>query len=176
MNLSKANYYADFVVYPLLLVGLGGATLIDTTLSQRIDWFSACLAGVAAWTLTEYMLHRFVLHRVRFLDRMHDAHHQTPTALIGTPTWLSVAFGGLALMPLWRHAEHDLAGGVTAGLVLGYLWYVSIHHMIHHWRIEHGTYLYRLKRRHAQHHYSPRPCNFGVTTSFWDRVFGSDVR
>jgi sterol desaturase/sphingolipid hydroxylase (fatty acid hydroxylase superfamily) len=28
-------------------------------------------------------------------------------------------------------------------------------------------------RRHAQHHYSTQPGNFGVTTAFWDRIFGT---
>jgi sterol desaturase/sphingolipid hydroxylase (fatty acid hydroxylase superfamily) len=48
-----------------------------------------------------------------------------------------------------------------------------VHHVLHHWRIRPGSHLYRWKRRHALHHYARRPCNFGVTAQFWDRVFGT---
>jgi sterol desaturase/sphingolipid hydroxylase (fatty acid hydroxylase superfamily) len=39
--------------------------------------------------------------------------------------------------------------------------------------VKRGGYLWRLKRRHTRHHYGKRPCNFGVVTSMWDRVFGT---
>jgi sterol desaturase/sphingolipid hydroxylase (fatty acid hydroxylase superfamily) len=55
--------------------------------------------------------------------------------------------------------------------MLGYLWYVSVHHMIHHWHPNHPSYLYTLKRRHAVHHHIDENANFGVTSVFWDRVF-----
>ena len=37
----------------------------------------------------------------------------------------------------------------------------------------HARYFYRLKRRHAQHHHVDGGRNFGVTTGFWDRIFGT---
>lgn len=64
-----------------------------------------------------------------------------------------------------------MATAATAGIMLGYLWYVSVHHALHHWRMEHASYLYTLKRRHALHHHGAETCNFGVTTGFWDRLF-----
>jgi sterol desaturase/sphingolipid hydroxylase (fatty acid hydroxylase superfamily) len=57
----------------------------------------------------------------------------------------------------------------------GYFWYAFVHHAIHHWHLRHDTYLYRLKRRHAQHHYTDEGGNFGVTNGFWDKVFGTDI-
>jgi sterol desaturase/sphingolipid hydroxylase (fatty acid hydroxylase superfamily) len=94
--------------------------------------------------------------------------------LVGTPTSLSLAaICAGALFPLWWEIGFDLASGTTAGLMLGYVWYVAVHHVLHHWRIYPGSYLYHWKRRHALHHYARQPCNFGVTTLFWDRVFGT---
>ena len=84
-------------------------------------------------------------------------------------SWIVVG----ALFPLWWGTGFDFASGITAGLMLGYIWYVGLHHLLHHWRIRPGSYLYHWKRRHALHHYARRPCNFGVTTQFWDRVFGT---
>jgi sterol desaturase/sphingolipid hydroxylase (fatty acid hydroxylase superfamily) len=60
--------------------------------------------------------------------------------------------------------------------MLGYLWYVSVHHIVHHWKAEPGTYAYALKRRHMLHHHFDDMGNFGVTSGFWDRVFGTDLK
>jgi sterol desaturase/sphingolipid hydroxylase (fatty acid hydroxylase superfamily) len=60
-------------------------------------------------------------------------------------------------------------------MILGYVAYAVMHHGLHHWRIAHGTYLYRAKRRHALHHASNDEGNFGVSSPLWDLVFGTDL-
>jgi sterol desaturase/sphingolipid hydroxylase (fatty acid hydroxylase superfamily) len=174
MQLSKAGYYADFIVYPLLLLPVGAVLLHDTP-PQAIAWLAACAAGVAGYSLLEYGLHRFLLHRVAPFRKLHDAHHAHPTALIGTPTWLSALIAVAVFLPLWWLAGLNLACGLTFGLILGYLWYVSLHHAVHRWPARAGTYLHRAKLRHGQHH-ARQACNFGVTTGVWDRLFGSARR
>lgn len=174
MRLSKAGYYADFFIYPLLLLPLGTALLCDSTPQQKIVWALACLLGIVGFTLLEYVMHRMVLHHVRPFRSMHELHHANPTAMIGTPTWLSAALiGGGVLAPLWWQAGWNVSSGVTFGLVLGYLWYVLVHHAIHRWPSSDGSYLHRVKRRHIQHHHARYPCNFGVTSNYWDRFFNS---
>jgi len=172
VHLSKIGYYADFFVYPTLLLLLGAFGLHDAPPVARADWLGAFVAGSAGWSLIEYLAHRFILHRVPLLRRLHEAHHAAPTASIGTPTWLSAAIllGGVFL-PLWREFGATLAGGFTAGLMLGYLWYVGVHHAVHRWRARPGSYLYRAKLRHALHHRGTPSCNFGVTAGGWDLVF-----
>jgi sterol desaturase/sphingolipid hydroxylase (fatty acid hydroxylase superfamily) len=54
----------------------------------------------------------------------------------------------------------------------GYLWYVSVHHSVHHWHPAHSGYLYYVKRNHAMHH-ADETHNFGVTSRFWDWVFST---
>ena len=174
MRLSKGGYFADFVVYPPVAAMLiAAAVRPGSPLSWR-ESILVCVAGVAVWTLLEYIIHRVVLHEVRYFATMHEMHHDDPGDFVGTPTWLSLGMicSG-ALLPLWWEIGFDLASAFTAGLMLGYLWYVGVHFMIHHWRIEPGTYLYRRKRHHALHHHAQLECNFGVTSSFWDRVFGT---
>jgi sterol desaturase/sphingolipid hydroxylase (fatty acid hydroxylase superfamily) len=174
MHLSKASYFADFAVYPPVVLALLILALRHAPSPVWIEWSIACLAGIAAWTLLEYVIHRGVLHGIRFFAAMHDLHHEDPEGFVGTPTWLSLAAICVgALFPLWWGAGFDFASGITAGLMLGYVWYVGVHHVLHHWRIRPGSYLYRWKRRHARHHYARQACNFGVTTQFWDRVFGT---
>jgi len=101
-------------------------------------------------------------------------HHDNPTDLVGTPTWmtLSIACFGV-LLPLWWATGLAVAGGLTAGLIIGYLWFATVHHAVHHWQPAEESYLYGAKRWHLIHHYSRRPCNFGVTIGFWDRLFGT---
>ncbi|MGE5089462.1 MAG: sterol desaturase family protein [Candidatus Levyibacteriota bacterium] len=174
MRLSRVGYFADFVVYPALLAALSWQALRHARPLQREDWLLAFAAGLGLWTLLEYALHRYVLHHAPPFRRLHALHHAHPAALIGTPSWLSVALiGGLVFLPLLRELPADLANGATAGVMLGYLWYVGVHHATHHRRARPGSYLYRAKQRHALHHHAARGCNFGVTTVLWDIVFGS---
>jgi len=174
MRLSKGGYFADFVVYPAVAVVLIAAAARPGSLLSWRESVIACATGVAAWTLLEYIIHRVVLHEVRYFATMHEMHHADPGGFVGTPTWLSLGMiASGALLPLWWEAGFDLASAFTAGLMLGYLWYVAVHHVIHHWRIEPGSSLYRLKRHHALHHHAQLECNFGVTTAFWDRMFGT---
>ncbi|MEO9136252.1 MAG: sterol desaturase family protein [Casimicrobiaceae bacterium] len=175
MRLTKVGYYADFFVYPSMLLILAVSALHDAPIVGWIKWALAFLTGVAAWSLVEFLAHRFILHHVPPFRRLHASHHADPRALIGTPTWLSfAALGVVVFAPLWREAGFNLASGFTAGLTLGYLWYVSVHHAVHRWRARRGSYLYRAKLRHAWHHGAGASCNFGVTTGWWDVVFGSD--
>ena len=48
-----------------------------------------------------------------------------------------------------------------------------VHHATHHGKIEPGHWLYPSRVRHMAHHYREN-INFGVTTGFWDRVFGTE--
>lgn len=172
MRLSKAGYYADFVVYPSLLVVLGLPALHGASVVRH--WSLAFVAGLAGWSLVEFVVHRYILHHVPPFRQLHALHHADPTALIGTPTWLSFALiGAVVFAPLWLEAGIDLASGATAGLVVGYLWYVSVHHAVHRWRARPGSYLFKAKVRHAWHHRTGASCNFGVTTGWWDVVLGT---
>ena len=173
MQLTKTGYYADFVVYPSLVLAFGWIGLRHAPSIQRWEWMLACAVGAILWTLLEYLLHRHVLHRLPPFQRLHDLHHARSTDLVGTPTWLSLClFAGFALF-LWHETDADLASGMTVGLMLGYLCYVGVHHAVHHVKARRGSWLHRAKLRHALHHHSQYPCNFGVTTRLWDIAFGS---
>lgn len=174
MLLSKLGYYSDFVVFPLLLLLLGAALVGGSTPRQEVLWLTGCCAGITGYSLLEYGLHRFVLHRIPPFSRMHDLHHANPTAFVGTPTWMTVAFAGGVFLALWAAAGWFTACGLTFGLILGYLWYGFVHHAVHQWPARRGSFFYHAKRRHNQHHYARQSCNFGVTTAIWDRIFGSE--
>ncbi|NEI72933.1 sterol desaturase family protein [Rhizobium lusitanum] len=169
-------YYMDFVVYPLVVAGLSAAYLMKDFDGRPLRWLATVIVGAAVWTLVEYIIHRFILHHVMFIREMHDQHHRSPKELIDTPIWLSLSFmfAGV-LLPSWWLFGFGPATGFTVGMTLGYLIYGLMHHAMHHWRIRHGTYLYRAKRRHAQHHASIDEGNYGVSSPVWDYVFGTEL-
>ena len=151
--MSRLAYYADFVTIPAmvaLLVAFGNVSLVGVA------------AGIAAWTLIEYVLHRFLFHRLPVFREAHDLHHAKPSGRTGVTSWHSLGvFAGLAFI---------VPPDVLAGLALGYLGYIGAHHAVHHWRVGPDHPLYGLKLRHALHHKGVE-ANFGVVTTLWDRVF-----
>lgn len=169
-------FFLDFALYPpLVLLGLGVA-LIKADPSQTVAACAAFLVGLAVWTLAEYLIHRFVFHRAPVLKPIHMAHHDAPRALNGTPTLLTVAvFYGLVFWPLSALAGLRLGAAATAGVMAGYLAYVSVHYVVHHLGSGGRPILRRLIRLHAVHHHDSDH-NFGVTSALWDRVFGTLAR
>jgi sterol desaturase/sphingolipid hydroxylase (fatty acid hydroxylase superfamily) len=177
MRLGKVSYYGEFVVYPVVIASLAAVPLWRAPSERYALWLAAFISGVGLWTLVEYALHRYVLHHVPYIKEMHEAHHDDQRALIVTPVWLSLgSFAGFLVLPMWLVANPTVTVGVTAGMMLGYFCFEGVHHVLHHLRIQPGTYAYRLKRRHMLHHHFDDGGNFGVTNGFWDMVFGTDVK
>jgi sterol desaturase/sphingolipid hydroxylase (fatty acid hydroxylase superfamily) len=139
------------------------------------------LSGVLAWTLAEYVLHRYVFHwtnetawgkRIHFL--LHGVHHDYPSdkdrlvmpLLTSVP--LAVIFYTLFTVTLGR----AIGEPAFAGFVVGYLFYDGTHYYVHHfvpvWRL--GKLL---RRHHLTHHHADHDGGFGVSTPLWDLVFRS---
>ena len=58
------------------------------------------------------------------------------------------------------------------GFMLGYLMYGSMHYAIHAWNPPY-KWMKSLWRNHHLHHYKNEHLGFGVSTTLWDRVFGT---
>jgi sterol desaturase/sphingolipid hydroxylase (fatty acid hydroxylase superfamily) len=58
------------------------------------------------------------------------------------------------------------------GFILGYLIYGSMHYAIHAWNPP-FQFMKPLWRNHHLHHYKDEHRGFGVSTTFWDRLFGT---
>ncbi len=181
MQLSKTAYYADFAIYATLVAVLLAIAALGPSWTQRLHWLTACASGAIIWTLIEYLLHCFVLHGDSMLARvfapMHAVHHESPRAYVGTPTWITLGVFWLAVfVPAWACVSLNVASGLTAGVMAGFLWYGVVHHTIHYRRPRLlAPWLTAAARRHMYHHYSPQPGNFGVTVAFWDHLFGTVI-
>ena len=173
MRLSKIGYYADLVVYPILLFALTVSELRTADARSLVIWFLACLLGLVGYTFIEYIVHRFLLHSMKLASRAHEMHHSHPTAFIGTPTWLSALVFACGATPLLWIVGVNITEGAVAGLIIGYIWYLVVHDAVHRRRLGRESILYKAKMRHIAHHYSTQEGNFGVSTALWDRVFGT---
>jgi sterol desaturase/sphingolipid hydroxylase (fatty acid hydroxylase superfamily) len=172
---GRISYFADFIIYALLLFALVTFTLKGSR-SDRLIWLGAAITGAGSWTLVEYLLHRFVFHRMPLIAELHQAHHAQPRAYLTTPTWLTLLIlGGLFFLPIWHLFTLNIAFGALSGLIIGWLWYGTVHHVIHHRRPRRlAIALKAAVHRHLRHHFAYGSGNFGVTTPLWDYVFGTN--
>lgn len=192
---SPGAYRADFYLYGAASLALFLALLTRPPNLRLVGW---AVAGMLSWTLLEYLLHRFVLHGLPPFKRWHAEHHHRPAALIAAPTLLTATiFTTLLLLPAVWWLGVWPAAALSFGLLNGYLAYGLTHHTIHQptagKRPAGIAHRWLLRRRlwHGLHHRrmpsiplvpgSPPPSAtaegyYGVSSAFWDRVFGTDRR
>lgn len=131
-------------------------------------------AGVAlanrGRSFVEYAMHRFLFHA--WYRREHWTHHLDVLALIGISSWKTTATF-IALLALFQAVG---LASLIAGVMLGYLAYISLHYVMH--RPEHPLYrlMPGLVTNHDLHHQRGVEKNFGVSSPLWDHVFGTYVR
>lgn len=167
---SPARLRAQWGLYAAAVAVTAGWLALRAPPGMRVELAGLALAGVCVWSALEYGLHRFVLHGVQPFQRWHREHHRRPAALIGTPALVSVPlFGLLVAWPAWLALGPWRGGAFTAGVLAGYLAYVTAHHALHHGSLRHPWWQ-RRKFAHARHHHLLQPCCFGVTSGFWDWV------
>jgi sterol desaturase/sphingolipid hydroxylase (fatty acid hydroxylase superfamily) len=135
--------------------------------------------GLAFWTLAEYLLHRFVFHfepdtrwgrRLHFI--IHGVHHDyphDPMRLVMPPS-VSVPLATLVFLGFRLVLGSAWSLPFFAGFLIGYLIYDMTHFHIHHHRSDNKLSL-ALRRYHYRHHFQQSDRGYGVTSSFWDRVF-----
>ncbi|KAI0018247.1 inositolphosphorylceramide-B C-26 hydroxylase [Xylariomycetidae sp. FL0641] len=147
---------------------------------------SWCL-GLFIWTLVEYILHRCLFHLDYYLPDnrvgltlhflLHGIHHYLPMdryRLVMPPTlFVVLAF------PFWKLAHTlfafnwHLATAIYCGGIFGYICYDLTHYFLHHQNLP--LWYKGLKKYHLAHHFLDYELGFGVTSAFWDRIFGTEL-
>jgi sterol desaturase/sphingolipid hydroxylase (fatty acid hydroxylase superfamily) len=173
MRLSAGAYYADFFLGAaamLYLIVDMGAQVSIVQVGQRVGLVTL---GFASWTLFEYLVHRTLYHHVTFFKDQHEAHHAEPSAFIGAPPVVGIVLiFAICYLPF---VELNMVVGscLTIGMLVGYMAYMLLHHAAHHWKLPENSWLDSARRHHALHHYHRLEGNYGITTSFWDNLFGT---
>lgn len=128
-------------------------------------------AGLLSWSFVEYAVHGWMGHLYQtFVTRLHAVHHRDPNAVFAIKSWLPTA----AVLTLLL-VSFGWASGVVfyCGLLAGFVMYEVVHYRIH-FAFALTPWEARLRSHHLVHHLRrPQMC-LGVTTSFWDRVFGTE--
>ncbi len=177
------------VVPAMIFLPVVGLALRASTALPVYSIIAAVLGGGFFWTLSEYVLHRYVFHLPlmgpvsKFIYfQSHGIHHQYPDdfyrLLMVPPVSLPLAglFYGLFTLAL----PAGWATAVFAGFVLGYLSYDYTHFAVHFmkpprsvWLAPFTIWFKAARRRHMVHHFDSHERGYGVSTGFWDHVFGT---
>jgi sterol desaturase/sphingolipid hydroxylase (fatty acid hydroxylase superfamily) len=173
VSASRVNYVASYAI------DLASALTMGWLGIRGADGWAIpvgmCGIGLIAFSFAEYAIHRWLFHGPTGAMRaMHQAHHEGPHDHVALPCISSAVVGGLAWWGLAAMIGPVSASFFLCGFLTGYVAYGTVHHLEHSIRITALPYRW-MQRRWAVHavHHRLVGTNFGVTTSFWDRVFGT---
>jgi len=147
-----------------------------------LQGFAIFVGALLFWTFFEYLFHRYINHIDEFFPEskwahklaytIHGIHHEYPRdkeRLIMPPA------PGLIIVAILYIGYRLILGKYVfifmPGFMLGYLLYTFVHFSVHKRHVP--SFLKTQYRHHALHHYKYPEKAFGVSTVFWDRVFGT---
>jgi 4-hydroxysphinganine ceramide fatty acyl 2-hydroxylase len=178
--------FRSFWIFPILGVLLLYFTSRHEQSGHFKDLFRPVTAGILVWTLLEYGLHRFVFHiqlpvpnpRLReVVNASHMSHHASPrdpNKVLVHPLYgivVSSILYGLILAVL---RDGFSSAGVMVGIWIGFLYYEAVHYRVH-FSLSGAGFVARQRRAHFYHHFTNNKRCFGVTSPFWDYVFGTSL-
>lgn len=137
--------------------------------------------GLFIWTLTEYLLHRFIFHfepksnfgkKLHFI--FHGVHHDYPndTKRLVMPPSVSIPLASLFYILFLLIFGSVQVSPFFVGFITGYLFYDITHYAVHHFNMKSKFWLY-IKNHHMLHHYKWDDLGFGVSQPIWDFIFGT---
>jgi sterol desaturase/sphingolipid hydroxylase (fatty acid hydroxylase superfamily) len=178
---SKVHFTVPIIIYVPVIAYFSYKALVAPQINLLV-FAVVFAAGVLAWTVTEYFIHRFIFHfkpkqawgqRLHFI--FHGVHHDYPKdalRLVMPPSVsIPLAFIFYGFYGLFVPAPYLYV--LFAGLVTGYLAYDMIHYAIHHGNFK-SAFWKKIQRHHAVHHYSDASRGYGVSSPLWDKVFKTD--
>lgn len=177
-SLSHVHPIVPLVVWvPVILFLFYRAATLD--MLNAVNFIAMFFIGILVWTLTEYLLHRYVFHfnaksklGKRLVFMFHGLHHddpQDPTRLVMPPVPAI-----LIISLLWQIfalvVPAQFMNAFMANFLIGYLCYDYIHYATHHFPMTSPVGKY-LRKYHLQHHYSGEASKYGVSNPLWDYIF-----
>jgi sterol desaturase/sphingolipid hydroxylase (fatty acid hydroxylase superfamily) len=182
-KLTRVHFTVPLFIFVPVILFFFYKSIFDLQLSA-LTIFSYIILGLCVWTLTEYVLHRFVFHwlppgkfgaRIHFI--FHGVHHDYPSdskRLVMVPT-VSIPLAALFYFLFYLMLGDAHVAPFFIGFLAGYLFYDMSHYAVHHFNLKSKFWL-ELKNHHMIHHYKDDHNGFGVSSKFWDLVFRTTFR
>ena len=178
-TLTKSHPIVIFSIYIPVIILLPYFSNSELFIPKSVNLI-VFICGLFFWTFIEYILHRFAFHhhpktdngkRINYL--VHGNHHEYPRdkERLFMPPIPSIIISSSFLL-VYYIILGNFAFTFHAGFMLGYLLYGSMHYAIHAWNPP-FKWMKPLWRNHHLHHYKHTDLGFGVSTTLWDRVFGT---
>ena len=180
-SLSKVHWSVPLIVF-VPVIGFFTWRSFAVFHLSILAFFGCLLGGLATWTITEYVLHRFIFHwvpnsswgkRLHFI--FHGVHHDYPNDALRLvmPPSVSIPLALLFYYIFYAILPVLYVPAFFPGFIIGYLFYDLTHYAIHHAQFKSGFWK-TMKQHHMTHHYMDPNHGYGVSSKIWDKVFGSD--
>jgi len=169
---------------PLSILFISAAGLIVyAALNYQINWllmFGLFFLGFMLFTLAEYLIHRYLYHiepsspfKAKLQYTIHGMHHDYPNdkERLALPPVLTV-FLAAFLFFIVHSVIGIFAFGFVSGFFVGYATYLGVHYMVHVYSPPKNNFKI-LWSHHSLHHYKYPERAFGVSSPFWDVIFGT---
>lgn len=170
---------------PLIIFGCYATALLYWSITQTSITPGTTVvlffAGFIAFTLFEYLMHRFVFHmrtytkvREKIQYTIHGVHHEYPKdkQRLAMPPLVSITIATLLLL-LFQMIMGDYAFSFLPGFITGYSFYLTVHYMVHAFQPP-KNFLKILWVNHSIHHYKENEhILYGVSSPLWDYIFRS---
>lgn len=178
-KLTRTHIAVPLVLFTLISAGL----MIYGFNNSYITFISSIilfLSGLLAFTLVEYVMHRFLFHLPPTTEQakkitytIHGVHHDYPKdkdrLAMPIPLSLTISTGFFFLFQL---IMGNLVFGFLPGFLMGYALYLWVHYMVHAFQPPKNFWRF-LWVHHGIHHYKDPENAFGVSSPLWDLVFGT---
>jgi sterol desaturase/sphingolipid hydroxylase (fatty acid hydroxylase superfamily) len=178
-SLSKVHFAVPlFIFIPAILIFTYKSFAAGVSVINFGLYF---VIGLGVWTMTEYIMHRFIFHyhptsefgkKMHFI--FHGVHHDYPRdkKRLVLPPSVSIPLATAFYLLFATFLTPQLLFAFFPGFLLGYLIYDMLHYAMHHHNFKSGI-MKRVKQHHMLHHYQDPNKGYGVSSSLWDIILRS---
>jgi sterol desaturase/sphingolipid hydroxylase (fatty acid hydroxylase superfamily) len=166
--------------YAVVLPVLAGLALWCSSLPSCVAMFAVALAFLP---VVEYLLHRYALHPLIYLDsrftarvwiRIHYAHHDQPgmsDVILASPASLCTIIAVVCIPIALIKPALTFSGAF--GVMSAFLFYEIVHFLCHLPNPLATRYFEKRRRLHMLHHFHNEKHNYGICFSIFDKWIGT---
>jgi len=180
-SLSRTHVAVPITFFFLYSIALMYWNFTNTTIGilESVGLFTF---GFIFFTWVEYLVHRYVFHlarttplREKVQHLIHGIHHEFPKdkTRLAMPPVISITLS-VILFFLFKFLLNGFIFSFFAGFLFGYSFYLWVHYMVHVFQPP-KNFLKVLWVNHAIHHYKDDEKVFGVSSPFWDYIYGTNA-